>query len=286
MRFFSLAAAVTLGLTAMFTAQPATFFAQNTASAVKPSGDVNTDLTAARAANKDKRFADAETLMLQITTAQPQFILPWVELGTAQIGLKKYADAENSFKKALGIDPESLHKQHVDDFYQDPDAKGVTAPSATRASRNTQGGTVTNATSRTPEIKGVGWASLGEIYVLTGKTKEAEEAFDEAATVYPQDAAHYRTNEAIYFFQAGNADGQLEGAEKGIALDPSRAMLYYFKGQALVGKATVDPKTQKMILPPGCAEAYQKYLALEPNGQFSADAKGVLAAAGLPLKGK
>jgi len=32
-----------------------------------------------------------------------------------------------------------------------------------------------------------------------------------------------------------------------------------------------------MILPPGCAEAYQKYLQLDPKGQFSADAKGVLA---------
>jgi len=48
-----------------------------------------------------------------------------------------------------------------------------------------------------------------------------------------------------------------------------------------VGKATSDPKTGEVILPPGCAEAYQKYLQLEPNGQFSADAKGVLAAAGI-----
>jgi len=51
--------------------------------------------------------------------------------------------------------------------------------------------------------------------------------------------------------------------------------------QAMVGKATSDAKTGKIILPPGCAEAYQKYLQLEPNGQFSADAKGVLAAAGI-----
>jgi hypothetical protein len=39
-----------------------------------------------------------------------------------------------------------------------------------------------------------------------------------------------------------------------------------------------------MILPAGCTEAYQKYLELEPNGPYSADAKGVLTAAGLPLK--
>jgi hypothetical protein len=39
-----------------------------------------------------------------------------------------------------------------------------------------------------------------------------------------------------------------------------------------------------MVLPPGCADAYQKYLELDPNGPYSADAKGVLTAAGLPLK--
>ena len=56
--------------------------------------------------------------------------------------------------------------------------------------------------------------------------------------------------------------------------------MYYFKGQALVAKATVDPKTQKMILPPGCAEAYQKYLSLDPKGPYSADAKAILSAVG------
>ena len=82
----------------------------------------------------------------------------------------------------------------------------------------------------------------------------------------------------------GNADAQLDAAEKGIALDPGRAMLYYFKGQALVAKAAIDPKTQKMVLPPGCVEAYQKYLVLEPAGEFSADSKAILEAAGISAK--
>ncbi|HWA94644.1 MAG TPA: tetratricopeptide repeat protein [Terracidiphilus sp.] len=252
-------------------------------SPAKVSGDINAALTAARADNKDKRFAGAEALMLPITASQPELILPWIELGTAQIGLKKYADAEKSFKIALGIDPESLKKLHSDDFYA-PEGANSIAPNATRASRNTAGGTVSNAGARTPQIKGVSYASLGEIYIKTGKTDEAEKAFDEAVEANPADAPLYRGNETIYFFQTGNADGQLLAAEKAIAVDPNRAMLYYFKGQALVGKSTIDPKTQKMQLPPGCAEAYRKYLALEPKGQFSADAKGVLAAAGLPLK--
>jgi hypothetical protein len=34
-----------------------------------------------------------------------------------------------------------------------------------------------------------------------------------------------------------------------------------------------------MILPPGCEEAYQKYLELAPTGRFAADVKGILAEA-------
>jgi tetratricopeptide (TPR) repeat protein len=247
--------------------------------------NINAALVAARAATREKRYADSEALMLKATAAQPELILPWVELGLAQIGLKKYPEAENSFKVALGIDPASLKSAHSSDFYQQPGTPGAVAPSATRASRNTAGGTVTTGQNRTPEIQGVSYSSLGDIYAHTGKIKEAEDAFDSAVKAFPSDAALYRRNETIFFFQVGNPEAQLLAANQAIAVDPNRAMLYYFKGQALVSKATLDPQTQKMILPPGCAEAYQKYLELDPNGQFSADAKGVLTGAGIPIKG-
>jgi tetratricopeptide (TPR) repeat protein len=259
--------------------------AQQPALSPMSTDNVNAAVTAARAATKEKRYADAEALMLKVTAADRAFVLPWVELGLAQLGLKKYPEAENSFKVALGIDEASLNMAHSSDFYQSPDSKGV-APTATHASRNTQGGVVSNATARTPDVLGVCWASLGEIYALTGKIAESQAAFDTAVKDNPTDAALYRRNQTIFYFQAGNSDAQLDAANKAIALDTSRASNYYFKAQALVGKATMDPKTQKMILPAGCAEAYQKYLALDPNGQFSADAKGVLAAAGLPTTGK
>ena len=244
----------------------------------------NAALIAARAATKDKRYADSEALMLKLTASSPQMILSWVELGLAQMGLKKYPEAEKSFKVALGIDPASLKLAHSGDFYQAPDAKGIVAPTATRSSADTLSVTVSNAESRTPDIKGVSYASLGEIYIRTGRIAEAQAAFDSAVNAFPGQAALYRRNETIFFFQIGNPDAQLKAAEQAIAVDPSRAMLYYFKGQALVSKAAMDPQTQKMTLPPGCAEAYQKYLEVEPNGQFANDAKGVLTGAGLPLK--
>lgn len=251
----------------------------------KETESVNAILLAARKATAEKRYADSEALMETVTRDNPSLILPWVELGLAQLGEKKYTEAESSFDKALGIDPASLKAQHSDDFYVPSDQPGTVAPGATRASRNTAGGeVVTNAESRGPEVRGVSYASLGEIYAHQGKIDQAKAAFDEAVKANPSQAATYRRNETIYFFQAGNSEAQLEAANQAIELDPARAANYYFKAQALVSKATVDLRTQKMVLPPGCAEAYQKYLQLEPSGPYSADAKGVLAGAGLSGK--
>lgn len=246
--------------------------------------NVNAAVVAARAATKDQHYADAEALMLKVTAAQPELVVPWAELGLAQLGLKKYSDAENDFKMALGIDAASLKREHAEDFYQPVDTKDGVASSATRSSSNNVGHTINTGQKRPPELLGPTYASLGEVYIREGKISEGQAAFDTAVRDYPADAAHYRRNETILFFQLGNADAQLDAAEKAIALDPTRAMLYYFKGQALVGKASIDAKTQKMVLPPGCVEAYQKYLDLEPTGQFSADAKGILAAAGVQPK--
>lgn len=246
--------------------------------------NVNAAVTAARAATKEKRFDEAETLMLKVTASRPELVIPWVELGLAQLGLKKYPEAENAFKIALGIDAESVKRAHQDDFYLNVDQKGVTAPAATRASRNTNGGIVNTGQKRTPDLLGTGYASLGDIYIHQGKIEEAQTAFDTAVKNDPANAALYRRNEMIFFFQTGHSTEQLKAAEQAIALDPGRAALYYFKAQALLSQATMDPKTQKMILPPGCGEAYQKYLELDPNGPYSADAKGVLAAAGIAVK--
>jgi tetratricopeptide (TPR) repeat protein len=258
--------------------------AQQNSSASEKQDSVNSAVVAARAATKEKRYADAEALMLKVTSDKPQLVIPWVELGLAQLGLKKYSEAENSFKTALGIDPASQERAHSDDFYQLNDKPGTVAPFATHASRNTVGHDVGTGQNRPPDVLGTCYASLGEIYIHQGKVADAKASFDNAVKANPPQAASYRSNEAIFFFDAGNADEQLAAAEQALALDPNRALMYYFKAQALAAKATIDPQTQKMVLPPGCIEAYRKYLQLEPNGQFAADAKGILAAAGAPAK--
>jgi tetratricopeptide (TPR) repeat protein len=190
------------------------------------------------------------------------------------MGLKKYPEAEISFKIALGEDPETQKQVHAEDFYKE-------GSGSTQISRNTAAHEVL-VVKRTPEIEGICLSSLGEIYIRTKRVPLAKEAFDRAAKADPTKAPLFLRNEATFFFQIGDAADQVEAANKAIEVDPAKAILYYFKAQGLAGQAIIDPKTQKLTLPPGCAEAYQKYLQLDPTGQFAPEAKSVLTAANLP----
>ncbi len=191
---------------------------------------------------KTAKYTEIETLMTKDTAAKPDASILWAQLGLAQAGLKKYDAAEVSYKKALEVDAASKKPN--------------------------------------PAIQGMANAGLGEVYARTGKVAEANAAYDAAGKANPAGAASYLKNETVIFFQANNADAQVAAADEAIKVAPTDALLYYLKGQGLVSKATIDPKTQRIVLPEGCAEAYQKYLELEPNGQFAGEVQGILQQAG------
>jgi tetratricopeptide (TPR) repeat protein len=239
---------------------------------------MNADLKTARAANQEKRFADAEALMRKDVAAKPGQVYLLIELGLAQIGLKQYAEAESTFKAVLPGDSAPLQQASSGGFYA-ADGKGTHSGASLPPIDDPA------KVKHNPEVVGIAYSSLGEIYVHLNRTAEAQAAFDQAVKANPQQAGLYLGNETVFFFQVSNTAAQLEAANKAIAVDPNRAKLYYFKAQALTTQATVDPKTNKLILPPGCLEAYQKYLDLDPNGQFAPDTKSILAAAGQPMKG-
>ena len=200
------------------------------------------DLEAKENEIKTAKYTDIETLMTKDTALKPDAAILWAQLGLAQNGLKKYDAAETSYKKALEVDQASKKPN--------------------------------------PQIEGMANAGLGEVYARSGKVPEANAAYDAAAKANPGSASMYLRNEAVIFFQSGNADAQVAAAEEGIKTDPNDALLYYLKGQGLVSKATFDQKTQKIVLPDGCAEAYQKYLDLAPNGPYATEVQSILQQAG------
>ncbi|MGA8089961.1 MAG: carboxypeptidase regulatory-like domain-containing protein [Terracidiphilus sp.] len=191
---------------------------------------------------KSEKYTDVVTLMTKDTGLRPTESVLWAYLGQGQLGLKKYDDAETAFKKALELDAASKKPR--------------------------------------PEIQGLAESGLGEIYARTAKVADAAAAYDAAVKIDPTKAGFYYKNEAVIYSQMGNSDAQAAAADKAIAANPNDPLPYYLKGQALVAKATVDPKTQRIVLPEGCGEAYQKYLELDPNGPYSTDVKGILDQAG------
>ena len=208
--------------------------------------NLNTDLKQARADNQAKNYTEAEQLMTRDTTAKPDASVLWVELGKAQAGQKKMDAAETSFKKAVDIETASK-KPNVD-------------------------------------IAAAAQNSLGELFADQGKVADSQAAYEAAVKADPKNAAMYYGNEAIMMDRAGNVDATVAAADKAIAADPNKPIPYYLKGKALINKATVDPKTQKIVAPDGTAEAYQKYLDLAPNGPFANDAKAILAQLGAKQK--
>ncbi len=208
------------------------------------------DVDAKEVEIKTAKYTEVETVMVRDTAAKADASPLWIALAQAQLGLAKtkndqtkYDDAETNFKKALSVE----------------------------------------AVASKPSIlnQGIAQAGLGEVYARTGKVPDAVSAYDAAAKVNPAGAAGYYTNEAAIFVNAGNGDAAAAAADQAITADPKQAVPYYLKGQGLLLKSppVPDPTTGKITLPPGCAEAYQKYLSLDPNGAYVGDVKAILAEA-------
>ncbi|MGA9643145.1 MAG: carboxypeptidase regulatory-like domain-containing protein [Terriglobales bacterium] len=125
--------------------------------------------------------------------------------------------------------------------------------------------------------------NLAESLPKENKTDDAIAAYNQAAQVAPDAAATYYFNEGAVLTNAGKADDAITAFNKVIAADPNKALAYYWKGINLIGKATVG-KDNKMTAPDGTAEAFQKYIELDPNGPMAQTAKDMLATIGATVE--
>ena len=164
-------------------------------------------------------------------------------MGYAQAGLKKYDDAITSYKKAVDLE----------------------------------------TASKKPRLQVIGLADagLGEVYARTGKVPEANAAYDASAKADPADAALNLRNEAIIFFQENNAAAQVAAADEAIKVDPNQAHPLLHQGPGTDPERHHRSQDQdRIVLPPDCIAAYQKYLELAPTGQFANEVAGHSAAGG------
>lgn len=120
--------------------------------------------------------------------------------------------------------------------------------------------------------------NLAEAYAKNNKVDDAVKTYGLAAQADPTNAAQYYFNTGAVLTNAGKVDDALAAFDKVIAADPSRADAYYWKGVNMIGKATLQG--DKMVAPPGTADAFQKYLELQPTGTYADAAKQMLTSIG------
>ena len=120
--------------------------------------------------------------------------------------------------------------------------------------------------------------NLAEAYAKGNKVDDAVKTYALAAQADPTHASQYYFNTGAVLTNAGKVDDAIGAFDKVIAADPNRADAYYWKGVNMIGKATL--KGDKMVAPEGTAEAFQKYLELQPTGTYADAAKQMLTSIG------
>jgi tetratricopeptide (TPR) repeat protein len=226
---------------------------------------VRADLAAAYK-NKDDVSADVASMKTAVA-AKPDEAILQLELGNAE-----QAQADHLAKADKAAGKVSQTDADVKQMYDDAGVAYKKAIDLNAASKKPDPHTQASAANQ-----------MGSALAKEGNLPDSTAAFDQAAKLDPTSAGMYYNNEAAILFNAGQIDGALAAAEKAIATDPTRPDPYFIKGQALITKTTLDPKTQKLIAPPGCAEAYQKYLDLAPDGPQAPTVKDILASLGVKV---
>jgi tetratricopeptide (TPR) repeat protein len=222
--------------------------------------NVRADLAAAAPTKGDvsKDVAD----MKAATDAKPDESVLWMVYGEALLAQADHAAAEDSKASKPFLSDDAAVKLYTDSAaaYQ----KGVDLNAASK--------------KPSPTDQAVAFNGIGNIEGKLGKVDLASAAYDNAVKQDPTHAGMYYGNEAIVLYRANQPDGAATAADKAIAVDATRPDPYYIKAQSLVGKASVDPKTQLVVLPPGCLDAYQAFLSLaQANDPRVAQVKELLA---------
>jgi tetratricopeptide (TPR) repeat protein len=122
--------------------------------------------------------------------------------------------------------------------------------------------------------------NLGNCLARTGKVDDALAAYKQAISLDPANTAMYWRNFAVGLYNSGRIKESLDPLHKATEADPKNAQAWYLLGAALVNTMEFKQEGDKLVpqMQPGTIEAYQKAIALDPNGPYGAQAKEGLQA--------
>jgi tetratricopeptide (TPR) repeat protein len=216
---------------------------------------LNQMLSTARTAEQAGNYDEAINTMAQATTADPTRDLLW--------GVKANIEMDAATKAADKTKQTEYYNGAINDY-----KKALELCSANPAAETCKG-----------NVAGY-HNNLGQAYVKTGNMQAAMAEYQNAANLDPQNAGKYWYNVGAVLTNAGKTDEANQAFDKAIQADPNNAVAYYQKGINLLAKATVDPKSGKTQYPEEAGKDLQKYLELQPEGPYAAQAKEVLASLG------
>jgi superkiller protein 3 len=105
------------------------------------------------------------------------------------------------------------------------------------------------------------------------KYKEAASLFSQAAPLHNYPALAY-FNLCATFYDMDKMSAATDACNRAIELDPKMADAYYVKASALYGKEAI--KHKKYGSTPEVVTALEKYLELDPDGFYAANARTML----------
>src|ERR1700722_144473 len=230
---------------------------------------LNEKLAAAKTAADAGDFDTAIAQITHATQMDPSRELLWAKLGDCELtSATKQTDAAEKTKR---------YDAAVTDYQKAVDLK-----------QKALDATPTAKTPDATKILASFYNNKGKAEAQMGKTDDAVKSYNQAAQLDPAGAGMYYFNLGAILTNANTKNDEqmrkaaAEAFDKAIAADPNRADAYYWKGTNLIGAATLQG--DKMVAPPGTAEAFQKYLELQPTGPHAEEAKAMLQGLGATVE--
>jgi tetratricopeptide (TPR) repeat protein len=194
--------------------------------------------------------------------------------GMEALKTQKYDDAVAAFTKAAELDP----KQHVvwanlaEAYFGQ--AKSKTGDEATALMNKGF-----EAYGKALELKpdDAGYHNNYALALARGKKfPEAQAELTKAAQMDPPNAGRYYYNLGALLVNNQQLEPAGDAFKKAIEADPNYADAYYQYGIYLISKASTAADG-KVTPQPGTKEAFEKYLALKPDGPYAESSKGMLS---------